>query len=324
MVALLWVFLLFAAAALVFSAVGSAWISKQFPAVAPRIQTSLGAMHVVTAGAPDAPRGAAVLIHGASGNFADLTEALAAPLCATGFRVFSVDRPGHGWSERARHANPASPEVQAAMIHEALASQGVDRALVIVHSLGGPVGLSLALNHADFVHALALLAPVSHPWAGGVSGYHHVAVHPVAGPLFRWTCVLPAGLARMPSALAEVFSPCPVPARFAERTRLWLALRPKPFKANSEDLVACHAEVTKLSKRYGAIKTPVAIVTGEGDRVVYNHIHAAGCMKQITGATLHALPGVGHSPHHSATDATMQAIIALAQRAEAPRTSVSA
>ena len=128
----------------------------------------------------------------------------------------------------------------------------------------------------------------------------------------------------MPSALAEVFFPCPVPARFAERTRLWLALRPKPFKANSEDLVACHAEVTKLSTRYGAIKTPVTIVTGEGDRVVYNHVHAAGCMKQIAGATLHALPGVGHSPHHSATEATMEAILTLAQRAEAPRTKVSA
>lgn len=207
MVALLSAFLLLTAAAFAFSVLGSAWISKRFPAVATPIPTALGALHVVTAGAPDAPRGAVVLIHGASGNFADLTEPLAAPLCAAGFRVFSVDRPGHGWSERARHANPASPEVQAAMIHAALVSQGVDRALVVAHSLGGPVGLSLALNHADFVHALALLAPVSHPWPGGVAAYHHVAVHPIAGPLFRWTCVLPIGLARMPSALAEVFSP---------------------------------------------------------------------------------------------------------------------
>ena len=312
------------AAAALLTGLASAWISKRFPAVARPLPTSLGALHVVSYGAADAPRGAALLIHGASGNFADLAQALAAPLCAAGFRVFSVDRPGQGWSERARHATPASPEVQAAMIHEAMAGQGIERALVIVHSLGGPVGLSLALNHPEFVHALALLAPVSHPWAGGVAAYNHLAVQPLLGPIFRWTCVLPIGLARMPGALAEVFSPCPVPPRFAERTRVWLGLRPKSFKANAEDIVACHGEVTRLSVRYGAIQTPVTIVTGEGDRVVYNHIHAAGCMKQIAGATLHELPGIGHSPHHSATDATMQAILALAQRADAPRTSLSA
>ena len=307
-----------------FTGLASAWIANRFPIVATPIQTSLGALHVVAYGADDAPRGAALLIHGASGNFADLAEALAAPLCAAGYRVFSVDRPGYGWSERAKHARPASPEVQAAMIHKAMANQGVERALVIVHSLGGPVGLSLALNTPQFVSALALLAPVSHPWPGGVAAYNHLAVHPLIGPIFRWTCMLPIGLAHMHGALAGVFSPCPIPERFAARTRVWLALRPKSFKDNAEDIVACHAEVSQLSLRYGAIRTPVAIVTGEGDRVVYNHIHAAGCMKQIAGATLHELPGIGHSPHHSATEATMQAILALAQRVEGPRTILSA
>jgi pimeloyl-ACP methyl ester carboxylesterase len=310
--------------AVAFTALASAWIANRFPRVATPIQTSLGALHVVSYGPQDAPRGAALLIHGASGNFADLAEPLAAPLCAAGYRVFSVDRPGHGWSERANHARPASPEVQASMIHEAMTSQGVERALVIVHSLGGPVGLSLALNQPQFVNALALLAPVSHPWPGGVAAYFHLAVHPLIGPIFRWTCMLPIGLAHMRGALAGVFSPCPIPENYATRTRVWLALRPKPFKDNAEDVVACHGEVSQLSTRYGAIRTPVAIVTGEGDRVVYNHIHAAGCTKQIAGATLLELPGVGHSPHHSATAATMQAILALAQRAEGPRTSLSA
>ena len=41
------------------------------------------------------------MIHGASGNAADLDVALAGRLSEAGFRVLSVDRPGHGWSARA-------------------------------------------------------------------------------------------------------------------------------------------------------------------------------------------------------------------------------
>src|SRR5579863_9886268 len=93
-----------------FTAIHSALVARRYPAVAPLIPTSLGAMHIVRYGPEGAPRGAAVLVHGASGNYADLAEALASPLVAAGFQVFSVDRPGHGWSERPDAADPSSPE----------------------------------------------------------------------------------------------------------------------------------------------------------------------------------------------------------------------
>ena len=306
---------LFALAA--FTAIHSVFVSRRYPAVAPLTPTSRGAMHIVRFGPNDAPRGAAVLIHGASGNFADLAEALAPALVTAGFQVFSVDRPGHGWSERARAADPSSPEAQAAVIHEALIAMGVRRPLVVVHSLGGPVGLAMALNMPEFVRALALLAPVSHPWSGGVSLYYRLAARRILGPFFRGLIVTPAGLMVMTSSLRGVFAPCPVPPNYVSRTRLPLVLRPSHFRANAEDVVNCLGHVAQLSGRYGALRLPVVIVTGEKDGVVYNHVHAAGCVRDIPGATRIDLAGVGHSPHFSAPDATMAAILALDQRARA-------
>ena len=70
-----------------------------------------------------------------------------------------------------------------------------------------------------------------------------------------------------------------------------------------------------LSPRYGAIRAPTAIVTGDSRRVVYAHIHSAGCARDIPGATLTTLAGVGHSPHHSAPESVVAAIVEVDARA---------
>jgi pimeloyl-ACP methyl ester carboxylesterase len=85
-------------------------IERRFPPVGELIDTGGGAIHVVEC-APDVPeRGAVLLVHGASGNFADMSVALADRLAALGFRVFSVDRPGHGWSARPPGREASSPD----------------------------------------------------------------------------------------------------------------------------------------------------------------------------------------------------------------------
>jgi len=64
-----------------------------------------------------------------------------------------------------------------------------------------------------------------------------------------------------------------------------------------------------------AIRVPTAIITGDHDGVVYAKIHSAGCARDIPGATLTVLPGVGHSPHHSAPDSVVAAILEVEARA---------
>ena len=290
-------------------------IERRYPPVGHLIDVGGGAIHAVETPPAGGERGAVMLVHGASGNFADLDTALAQQLSNHGFRVFSVDRPGHGWSARLSWREASSPEWQAKILRAALARRGVDRAIVVVHSLAGALGLAMALNAPAFVRGLVLLAPVSHPWPGGVSWYYPWAASRLWGPLFRWLIALPAGLCVLPRGVASVFAPSPAPPDYIERTRLPLMLRPWTFRANAEDVTALKGHVTALSKRYREIDKPTAIVTGDQDGVVYAHIHSVGCERDIPGATLTILEGVGHSPHYSAPEQVIEAILGVDRRA---------
>jgi pimeloyl-ACP methyl ester carboxylesterase len=302
---------------LAFTALASRVIEARFPLVGERLAAGPrgAAVHVVER-APSRPeRGAVLLVHGASGNFADLDVALGERLAALDFRVFAVDRPGHGWSDRLAGADAASPAGQAAALRAALALRGAERAIVVVHSLAGMLGLAMALDAPGFTQGLVLLAPVSHPWPGGVAWYYRLAASRLFGPAFRRLFVLPAGLASMRGGVGEVFAPNPPPKDYVVATRLPLVFRPHHFRANAEDVVAAEAHVAALSPRYPTIRVPTAIVTGDHDGVVYAKIHSAGCARDIPGATLTALPGVGHSPHHSAPDKVVAAILEVEARA---------
>ncbi len=79
------------------------------------------------------------------------------------------------------------------MLRRAAQRLGVSAAVVVAHSLAGAVGLAMALDSPGFVSALVLIAPVSHPWNGGVAWYYTAGAHPVA-PLRR-LIALPAGMA---------------------------------------------------------------------------------------------------------------------------------
>jgi len=290
-------------------------IEARYPPVGELVDVGAGVVHVVETPPTAAERGAVLLVHGASGNYADLHEALAPTLAGLGFRVFAIDRPGHGWSSRLGGPDASDPVGQAEWIRRALAIRGLDRAIVVVHSLAGVLGLAMALEAPRFTRGLVLLAPVSHPWPGGVLWYYNLAASKLWGPLFRWLIVLPAGLLTMRGGVASVFEPGPTPVDYIVRTRLPLVLRPAHFRANAEDVHDIARHVAVLSKRYGAIRAPTAIVTGDKDSVVYAHIHSTGSARDIPGATLRVLEGVGHSPHYSARDVVIEAILEVDRRA---------
>ena len=166
------------------------------------------------------------------------------------------------------------------------------------------------------MQGLALIAPVSHPWPGGVAWYYTIGAHPLFGPPFRRLLTLPIGMAWMTSAVASVFAPNRAPPGFVEATRLPLVLRPLHFRANCEDVASAEAAVAALSARYGQIKRP----DGGGHRQLRRgryaqEFHASGLARDIPGARLTILEGIGHSPHHVAPDRIVAAIVEAARRA---------
>jgi len=290
-------------------------IERRHPPAVRFVETEGGVIHVVEKPAEGGERGCVLLLHGASGNQADMMLALQAPLAALGFRVLAVDRPGHGWSSRILGRSAAAPARQARLAFAALAQLGVTRSIVVGHSFAGTVALALALEAPEFTRALVLLAPVSHPWPGGVDWRYRLSATRGVGWAFRQFIVMPFGLLLLPSGLRSVFEPNQTPADYQRLTGLDLMLRPRQYRANAEDVVDLKPYVIEQARRYGEIKAPTEIVTGDKDGVVYTHIHSVGCARDIGEANLTTLAGVGHAPHHSATDAVIAAILSAERRA---------
>ena len=85
-------------------------------------------------------------------------------------------------------------------------------------------------------------------------------------------------------------------------------LRPAEFLANAQDVVALNPFLTMQAPRLPQIRIPVGIVTGDSDSVVLTKLHSYGSARDIPGATLSVLPGVGHSPHWSEPEAVISVI----------------
>ncbi|WP_342361001.1 alpha/beta hydrolase [Terrarubrum flagellatum] len=288
-------------------------IAARFPPEGRFVEVAGGRLHYTDTPGSSAGAPPLLMVHGASSNHAELPMALNDALGGR-FRIISIDRPGHGWSDRIGGADAASPARQATIMASFLDAIGVKRAVVVAHSMAGAAALNLTLDHSDKVAGLVLISPVSHPWPGGISWYYEPAAHPWIGPIFANTLTLPMGLIGMKAGAASAFAPQAPSADYLERAKIPLVLRPQEFRANAEDVAALKPFVTKQAPRYREIIAPVAIITGDADSVVSPTIHSKALSEQIAGAELTVLRNVGHAPHHFAPDIVADAIVSLMAR----------
>jgi pimeloyl-ACP methyl ester carboxylesterase len=288
-------------------------IEASFPPTGRFVEVEGGRLHYVEAGPQGRrPRATVVLLHGASSTHAETMLPLGRRL-AQSFRVISLDRPGHGWSDRVDGAAGASPARQAEIIGNALVKLNAERAIVVAHSWAGAVLPNLALDHADVVAGTVYLAPVTHPWPGGeIAWYYGPAAHRWVGWLLTRTLTTPAGILTMDWVVRAVFAPQEPPPDYVEAARIPLALRPSVFRANAEDVAGLYAAVASQRVRYPEIRVPTVIIAGDADTIVRTDIHARGLARDVPGAKLIVLPGVGHMPHHAAPDLVTAEIEALA------------
>jgi pimeloyl-ACP methyl ester carboxylesterase len=296
-------------AAAIYTVAETRRIEARYPPRGHFVPVGGGRLHVIEAGERDAP--ALVLLHGASGNAADMMLALGNRL-AKRYRVLAFDRPGHGWSDRPNGRADASPAQQARLIAEALDVLGVRKAIFVGHSWAGSVAATFGVEHPQRVAGLVLLAPATHPWPGGVTWYYTPATAPWIGNLFTRIVAIPFGRLSLEPALTAVFAPQTAPLDYANLAGIPLVLRPAEFRANAEDVKDLIHFVRLQSPRYGTISAPTVIVTGDTDGTVSPTIHSAALARQIAGARHIVLPGVGHMVHHVAPDLIIAEIDRLA------------
>jgi pimeloyl-ACP methyl ester carboxylesterase len=254
-----------------------------------------------------------VLLHGNGVLADDFDNSGLLDAAAAHYRVIAFDRPGFGYSERPR-STVWTPPAQARLLHHALQELGVDSAIVLGHSWGTLVALSMALDVPGFVRGLVLLSGYYYPsWRADAPLLSGPAV-PLVGDVLRYT-VSPL-LTRMlwrPLTKA-VFSPQPVDPRF-HRTPAWMMLRPKQLRASAAESALMIPATMALAKRYAALRVPTAIVAGTRDRIVDTGHNAERLRERLPGSELHLQPGVGHMTHYAHPEQVLAAIESIAGQA---------
>ena len=126
------------------------------------------------------------------------------------FRAIAFDRPGFGHSERPR-GTAWTAAAQAALLPKAFKLLGIDRPIVVGHSLGTMVALALALNHPDHVAGLVLASGYYFPKARADIALFSPPAIPLVGDLLCYTVAPLMGEAMAPRMIAKMFSPqtCP-------------------------------------------------------------------------------------------------------------------
>lgn len=288
-------------ALVVWSRIGQVLIERRYPPLGAFVEVDGQRLHYVMAG--EGPP--LILLHGASSNLRDFHSRLM-PLLTPHYRVLAFDRPGYGYSERP--ADWPDPAEIARRVLDGASQLGVERPLLVGHSWSGSVVMAALVEMPERIAGGALIGGVAGHWAGPINWTYSLGGLPLLGPLFAWTTVYPAGQFLLKGSVVEVLAPNPVPDTYIEDIGVPLALRPRSFRHNVEDMNRLSEYLQALSPRYDRIRLPLLLIHGEADTLVPWWNHGRRLLPVIPQARAVLLPDGGHAPHHSHPKAVVEAL----------------
>lgn len=255
-----------------------------------------------------------VFLHGLGGQLHHFRHPLFDRLSGD-FRVIALDRPGSGYSSRAPGFGGRLSE-QARVVAGFIDALGLEKPLIVGHSLGGAVALALALDHPRKTAGLALLSPVTHRQDGVPPEFAPLAIRsPLKRRLLAHTIAIPAALRHAPQTLAFVFGPQPASPDYAVAGGGLLGLRPVHFEATVIDFLALEDELGRYEAKLEQIDVPVGVLFGTADRVINHAEHGLPLAGRIKAFELELLEGVGHMPQFVAPDRVEAFVRRMAERA---------
>lgn len=255
-----------------------------------------------------------LFIHGLGGQLHHFRH----PLFKTfgpGYRLIAVDRPGSGYSARAAGATGRLPE-QARVMARFIETLGLEKPLVVGHSLGGAVALALALDHPNLISGIALLSPLTHIYEAVPPEFRSLYIRsPLRRKLIAHTIAVPASLKYAPRTLDFVFGPQKVPDDYIVEGGGFAGLRPSHIYATATDVTAVEHDLRQIQERYGEIKIPAGLMFGAADRVLDHKMHGLSMRGKIAGLDLEIIEGMGHMPQFAETEKVIAFIRRMAKRA---------
>jgi pimeloyl-ACP methyl ester carboxylesterase len=291
----------------IFTAVTARRVEKALPPRGQFIEVAGARIHYLDKGSGPA----IVILHGLGGQMGNFTYALLERLTDE-FRVTLMDRPGSGYSKRAPGGTGRITE-QASIVAEFIHKLGLERPLLVGHSLGGAIALGVALDHPEAVKGLALIAPLTHVPKQVPAPFRALDIKSnFLRWLVAWTVATPTGIRRGKALLDAIFSPDRAPADFATRGGGLLGLRPWSFYNTSSDMRAVNLDLGAMVGRYASLRVPVRILYGTNDEVLRHQVHGEAMKAKSSMVRLEFVKG-GHMLPITSPDLTAQFIKAAAR-----------
>lgn len=243
----------------------------------------------------------ALLIHGWSSSWFAVSPLL--PLFGERYRCLAVDLPGYGDSPPlgSRATIPSYVDLMADLIRAVS-----DKPVVLVgHSMGGMISLTLALEHPELVERLVLLCPTI---SGRLSMFINLFMSPFVIlqriAIFDWLVSL------LEPQMFIVTDHLLKPALFADRTGIteqdYLkiradARRPGRGRVRAECFWAMREH--DLRGRLAAITAPSLVIWGMEDNTVPLR-DASVVAREWPDADLRVIPNAGHWPQFETPEVT--------------------
>lgn len=237
------------------------------------------------------------------------------PAFAAERRVLALDLPGYGAS--GRPDAPYTPPWYAELVDAWLEGLGVDEAVLVGHSMGGQVALTLALNHPERVKALVLSAPAGFerfdPGAARFMKDHWHEARALEATEDQLRVTFTSVVFNRPDAGVERL--------LEERVRMGSTAA---FRGTSVAVSRSVAGMVDhpVVDRLGEVGAPTLVVFGTDDRMIPNPVFTGGRTSALARAGAEALPdaelvllrGAGHTVHHDDPDGFNEALRAFIDR----------
>ncbi len=206
-------------------------------------------------------------IHGSGGDHTAWNGQLAA--FGDRFNVVAVDLPGHG---KSGGAGEEAVEAYMAWVRDTITAFKLPRPVLVGHSLGAAISLTLALKHGNEIAGIV-------PVGGGL----RMPVNPA----------ILAGLESNPEPILQMAAQIAVAKRNRERVSPLLieslsAVNPRVMRG---DFLAC--DRLDLIEAAGRIAVPTLVICGAEDKMTPPALSQA-IAEKIPGARLALVEGAGH------------------------------
>lgn len=246
-----------------------------------------------------------VLLHGQGSLLQDFTLSIL-PELATRHRVIAFDRPGYGYSSRPQD-RAWTARREANLLRKALRQLGVDRPVFVGHSWGAQVTMAYAILYPESISSAVLIAGFFYPVGRIGARLLGLAGRPVIGHLASRTVATPISRTIRAAKVRTLFAPSEVPPRY---WRLPFDLKDRPISLRTElqELDLLEPSAAELVPWYPTVRTPLAILAGEGDRIVGWRGQSLRLHREVPFSTFKLLKNTGHMLHHTCPGEVLAAV----------------